>query len=99
MEPARDAIHHHPEIRFRAVAAVHDPKGLENEGVLQHLELWGDEGLAFVPHNVGHVTLRELVGLGFIETWFDDITGGNIDVLEIECIRGGAHFCSPIDET
>ena len=38
VEPSRDAVHHHPELRFRAVAAVDDPNGLENEGVIQHLE-------------------------------------------------------------
>jgi len=99
VEGARDAIHHHPERRFRAAGAFHDPKGLENEGVFQHLKLRGNEGLAFVPHNVRHVALRESVGLGFIQARFDDITGWNADALELEGIRRGAYSCSRIDET
>jgi len=67
VEPPRNAVHHHPKLWFRAVSAADDPKGFENECVFQHLELWNGEGLAFVSHDVSHVTLCESVGLSFVQ--------------------------------
>ncbi len=99
MEPARDAIHHHPELRIRSVAAVDDPKGFENEGVIHNLERGRDEGLAIVSHDVRYVSLRESVGLGLVQARFDDVIGWSTDALELEGIRRGAHFRSRIDET
>jgi len=98
VERCRDAVHRHPKLRFRSVAAADDPKGLENEGVFQHLELRGNECFVFVPHNVGRVSLREPVGFRLIAARFDDITGWYTNVLELKGIRRGSDSCPGIDE-